>query len=161
MWSLLWLATYWAQPFLWFLDPHVPPQLVKVIQHPRNSYFVLPFHAEVLLLLGKMMDSSFPFWDAWLLLVPSGQIGMVLIFSLKSPRICLKNTESEGQSISEERGGCAEWIWGAVRAASGYFPFRILSSACGFTAIEFWWASHSRAQVARDKHGFVLTFLQM
>lgn len=131
--------------------------------HPRNSYFLLPFHAELLFPWGKVMDSLFSllrcltsvgtFW--------SSRYGSRLFSSTKLPRTCLKNTDPQWQSISGERGGCTEWIWGAVTAASGYFPFRILSTACGFTAIEFWWDSHYRAQVARDKHGFVLSFLQM
>lgn len=44
---------------------------------------------------------------------------------------------------------------------TGYFPLRILNSVCGFTAVELWWASRYRALVARDKHGFVLRFLQI
>lgn len=59
VWSILWLATYWGQPLSWVLDPHVPPQPVKVVHSctflytPEipNSYF--PFMLKYFFLWGR------------------------------------------------------------------------------------------------------------
>lgn len=151
-------------PSSWFLDPHVPPQLLKVIHScsPQKFLFHASFHAEVLFPLGKVMEGSFPFWDAWLLSVPCGQVDMVLIcFPWQNhPESAWKILNPSGR-VFLRRGEVVLNGYRELLELAQYFPFRTLSGSCGFTAIGFWWASHSGAQVARDKHGFALSFLQM